>query len=99
MKHFGRTALLLALICALCVPAIAAEEEPSGVVTAVDVARYGQDLLLARPIGMVLTTVGAVTFVAFLPFTAASRDLGNAGKALVVTPGWQTFVRCLGCKI
>jgi hypothetical protein len=92
MKHFGRIALLLTLTCSLCVPAVAAEKEPHGMVMAVD-------LVVARPIGIALTTVGALTFVVFLPFTAASGDVKHAAKALVVDPARHTFVRCLGCKV
>ena len=90
MKHFGRTALLLTLTCALCVPAGAAEAEPSGLEMAVDLA-------IARPIGIVVMTFGAVGFVLFLPFTVASGDVKNAAKVLLVNPARQTFARCLGC--
>ncbi len=92
MKYLGRTALLLTLTCAFCVPAVAAEEAPHGMVMAVD-------LVIARPIGIALTTVGAVTFVVFLPFTAAGGVVKHAAKALVVDPARHTFVRCLGCKV
>ena len=56
------------------------------------------DLFIARPIGVALTVVGAVTFVASLPFSALGGNVGKAGKALVVDPGRAAFVRCLGCK-
>jgi hypothetical protein len=56
------------------------------------------DILIARPIGAVITVIGAVTFVASLPFSALGGNVGKAGKTLVVDPGRATFVRCLGCK-
>lgn len=55
------------------------------------------DLLVARPLLIVATVIGAGLFVVALPFTAASGDVGRSGKALVVDPGKAAFVRCLGC--
>lgn len=55
------------------------------------------DLLIARPFLIAATAVGAVAFVVSLPFTAASGSVGKAGQALVVDPGKEAFVRCLGC--
>lgn len=55
------------------------------------------DLLIARPILIVATVIGAGLFVVALPFTAAGGNIGRTGKALVVDPGKAAFVRCLGC--
>jgi len=55
------------------------------------------DLLIARPLLIAATVVGAGLFVIALPFTAASGGIGASGKALVVDPGKAAFVRCLGC--
>ncbi len=55
------------------------------------------DLLFARPLQIALTALGTATFLATLPFTAASGSVGNAGEALVVDPAKAAFVRCLGC--
>ena len=55
------------------------------------------DLLIARPLGMVFTAIGATAFVITLPFTAIAGNVGEAGEALVVEPAKATFVRCLGC--
>ncbi len=55
------------------------------------------DLLIARPLLIGATAIGAVAFVVSLPFTAAGGNVGEAGKALVVEPGKAAFVRCLGC--
>src|SRR3990167_7146018 len=55
------------------------------------------DLLVARPLLIGATAIGAVAFVVSLPFTAAGGNIGEAGKALVVEPGEAAFVRCLGC--
>ncbi len=55
------------------------------------------DLLIARPLLIAATIVGAGLFVISLPFTAAGGNVGASGKALVVDPGKAAFVRCLGC--
>ena len=56
------------------------------------------DLIIARPVGVVLTALGAAAFVASLPFSALGGNIGKAGKVLVVDPARAAFVRCLGCK-
>jgi len=55
------------------------------------------DLLIARPLLIVATVIGAGAFVVSLPFTALGGNVGDAGQALVVEPGKAAFVRCLGC--
>jgi len=55
------------------------------------------DLVIARPIGAVVTAVGATAFVVSLPFTALAGNTAEAGQELVVRPGRETFMRCLGC--
>lgn len=55
------------------------------------------DLLIARPLLIAATVIGAGAFVVSLPFTAAGGNVGEAGRALVVEPGKAAFVRCLGC--
>ncbi len=92
MKHIGRIALLLTLASALSAPVFAApEDEPTAL------AMTG-DLVIARPIGMVITVVGAVAFVVSLPFSAAGGNVGQAAETLVIGPAKATFLRCLGCK-
>jgi hypothetical protein len=55
------------------------------------------DLLIARPLLVVATVIGAGAFVVSLPFTALGGGVGEAGQALVVEPAKAAFVRCLGC--
>ncbi|MEZ1317542.1 multidrug transporter [Pseudomonas fluorescens] len=55
------------------------------------------DLLIARPLLIAATVIGAGAFVVSLPFTALGGNVGEAGQALVVDPGKAAFVRCLGC--
>ena len=58
----------------------------------------GGDLLIARPVLLGITAVGAVGFVASLIFSAAGGNIAEAADTLVVKPGEATFVRCLGCR-
>nr|WP_244309247.1 multidrug transporter [Pseudomonas duriflava] len=55
------------------------------------------DLLIARPLLIAATAIGAGAFVVSLPFTLLGGNVGEAGQALVVEPGKAAFVRCLGC--
>lgn len=55
------------------------------------------DLLIARPLLVAATVIGAGVFVVSLPFTALGGGVGDAGQALVVDPAKAAFVRCLGC--
>jgi len=55
------------------------------------------DLLVARPLGLVLTAVGTAAFVVSLPLTALSGSVAESAETLVLGPAETTFVRCLGC--
>jgi len=85
-------ALLLGLM--LVFPALGyaeiVDEDPSAL------AMTG-DLIIARPLLLVLTAVGTVTYVVALPFTLLGGNAKQAGNTLVVEPAMSTFVRCLGC--
>lgn len=56
------------------------------------------DLVVARPIGLVMTAAGAAAFVVSLPFTAMAGHVSEAAETLVIGPAETTFVRCLGCR-
>ncbi len=56
------------------------------------------DLLVARPIGLVMFGLGSVTYVATLPFSLLGGNAGDAGKTLVLEPAEEVFMRCLGCR-
>lgn len=92
MKFMNRLLLPLALTCMISVPAVAAPEHETGAEAAVF------DILVARPLGIVITGVGAALFVVSLPFSAAGGNIGEAGKLLVIDPARETFLRCLGCR-
>ena len=92
MDFKNRLLLALALTCLISVPAVAAPEDGPTAQAAV------ADILVARPLGVVVTAVGAVLFVVSLPFSAIGGNVGEAAKLLVVRPARETFVRCLGCR-
>ncbi len=54
------------------------------------------DAVIARPIGLLTTIVGAAAFVVSLPFTLPSKSVDRAKEALVVTPARYTFKRPIG---
>lgn len=55
------------------------------------------DLVVARPVGLAITAIGAAAFVVSLPLSAIGGNVDGAAKMLVVGPARETFVRCLGC--
>jgi hypothetical protein len=55
------------------------------------------DLLVARPLLIVATVLGAGLFIIASPFAAAGGNFKATGQALVVDPARAAFVRCLGC--
>ncbi|MDO8860180.1 hypothetical protein Q6D67_00585 [Haliea sp. E1-2-M8] len=55
------------------------------------------DLLLARPIGVVMTVGGTAAWIVSLPFTLMAGHAGEAAETLMVGPAESTFLRCLGC--
>ena len=56
------------------------------------------DLLVARPLGVVLTVGGTAVWLVSLPFTLLAGHAGEAAETLVLGPGESTFMRCLGCR-
>jgi len=51
------------------------------------------DLLFARPLGIVAGLVGTTIFVAALPFTIPSGNVGNAADMFIVQPFQFSFTR------
>jgi len=56
------------------------------------------DLLVARPLLVGATLVGTALFIVSLPFSLASGSVGSTAESLVLEPGREAFVRCLGCS-
>ncbi|EWC42115.1 multidrug transporter [Pseudomonas stutzeri] len=104
MNLFRSTAVVLALTTGLlAIPAQAesvpqnASGDPMYTVEAPKAYSMVGDLIIARPLLIAATAIGAGVFVVSLPFTALGGNVGEAGEALVVEPGKAAFVRCLGC--
>ena len=104
MNLFRSTAAVLALTTGLlALPAHAesvpqnASGDPMYSVEAPKAYSMVGDLIIARPLLIAATAIGAGVFVVSLPFTAAGGNVKEAGQALVVEPGMAAFVRCLGC--
>ncbi len=55
------------------------------------------DGLIARPLGLAATAIGAAVFIATLPFSLPSGNAEEVGRVLVRDPAVYTFQRCLGC--
>lgn len=55
------------------------------------------DVVLARPMLLVGTVIGAAAFVVSLPFTVLGGNVKESADTLVVGIAHSTFVRCLGC--
>lgn len=81
------------ILSGLTAPAALAgpEDEPSG-------GEMMVDALVARPIGLATTAVGVAAFIVTLPFSALGGNVDKAADKLVLDPGRETFVRCLGCR-
>lgn len=54
------------------------------------------DAVLARPLGLLATVVGAAVWVVSLPFTLPSGSADEAAQGLVGDPAAYTFKRPLG---
>lgn len=105
MNLFRTSAAVLALTTGLMALPAQAETvqqqntsgDPTYTVNAPSGFAMAGDLLIARPLLIGATAIGAGLFVVSLPFSALGGNVGAAGKALVVDPGKEAFVRCLGC--
>ena len=102
MNLFRSTAVVLALTTGLmALPVMASQNNQSGdpayELEAPPAYAMAGDLIIARPLLIAATIIGAGLFVVSLPFTALGGNVGEAGKAFVVDPGKEAFVRCLGC--
>lgn len=56
------------------------------------------DLLVARPVLLVATVLGAAIFIVSSPFSLLGGNFKEAAETLVVQPGKAFAVRCLGCS-
>ena len=56
------------------------------------------DLVVARPIGLVMVVGGTAAWLVSLPFTLLSGHASEAAGTLIGGPVETTFMRCLGCR-
>ncbi len=95
MSAWKKLALIPVLTLALAAPpALALDQEQVG--REPTTAEMYADGLIARPLGVVASVVGAVVFVVTLPFTIPSKSVDSAAKQLVAVPAQYTFKRPLG---
>lgn len=59
--------------------------------------RMMADMVIARPLLVGATAVGAAIFLVSLPFTCLAGNVRQASHTLVEVPGDAAFKRCLGC--
>lgn len=94
-KALGRTGPALMLLTLFIAP------QPGWTQSSIDerpnAFAMAGDLVVARPIGLVLTAVGGAAFLVSLPFTALAGSVAESAETLVLGPAETTFVRCLGC--
>ena len=69
----------------------AVDENPNGF------AMLG-DLVVARPVGLLLTVGGTALWLVSLPFSLLAGNAGDVADNLILGPGEQTCMRCLGCR-
>jgi hypothetical protein len=55
------------------------------------------DGIVARPLGLASTVIGAGLFIITLPFSAGGGNVDQARERFIDEPVWYTFRRCLGC--
>lgn len=66
------------------------KEDPSALAMA-------SDLVVVRPVMFGITVIGSAVWLLALPFSAAGGNIKQSADTLVLGPGKNTFVRCLGC--
>ena len=109
MNPFRATAAVLAFSTALLtLPAQAEEVQSSGsssnasgnsIYNSEAPKGYAMmgDLLIARPLLIAVTVVGAAAFIVSFPFSLMGGNVGDSAQSLVGDPMREAFVRCLGC--
>ncbi len=102
MRFMNSTVVAVLVLCLLVpVPLVFAEGQYDGKSAReakrdVSGEEMVADLVFARPIGFLGLVFGSVAFVAALPFTLPTKQVGEAGRKLVVAPAKYTFARRLG---
>jgi len=88
----------LAAAAAIAVSAFAAEAQSPNVVVddTPSAPAMAFDLVVVRPLSLVVTVAGAGLYVLQLPIAMAQMDFSTPAKKLIVEPAQYTFTRPLG---
>ena len=98
MSRTTRIMMAMSMALLLSMPQLSMAASKSGIVVEEPTAlAMTGDALVARPVGLVITIIGAAAFLVTLPFSLLGGNAGEAAKTLVGGPAKTTFVRCLGC--
>ncbi|MFT5709446.1 MAG: hypothetical protein ACI8QT_000132 [Halioglobus sp.] len=98
MKIRARSNRAVIMLFAGCMLAPQALWAQSSMDESPNAAKMAADLVIARPIGLVMTVAGTAAFIVSLPFTLLAGSTGEAAETLMIGPAKTTFSRCLGCK-
>ena len=103
MSHAGRITTALLISCLMLPQTLWAQDAAAmGREGAVDENPNGfamlGDLVVARPVGLLLTVGGTALWLVSLPFSLLAGNAGDVADNLILGPGEQTFMRCLGCR-
>ena len=98
LRSFVAVALASALLVVQAAPALADVTNISGNIEAEHEVPVILDALILRPVGMIVTGLGAGMFCMIAPIMAITRptDLGKPFRALVIAPARYTWVDPLG---
>ena len=95
MNHHKSLVSAVAAVCLLLTTSLARADQYGDYEQPSAEAMAG-DAVVVRPLGLVATVLGTVTFIVALPFTIPSGSVGSSAKALIGDPASYTFNRPLG---
>ncbi|MFH2044434.1 MAG: hypothetical protein ABIK92_04740 [Pseudomonadota bacterium] len=98
-NNFKKLTISLLIFCLIIIPSASFATLENGSATGEkgpNALEYTLDLLIARPIGIVLVPVGAVIFAVAYPFTLIDDSTDKAYDALLGQNIDYTFKRSLG---
>ena len=85
------------LLTAVCVLAICSGSVTSGFADGTgSPGAVVADVIVARPVCLAVTVIGAAFFVVSLPIAAIAKSVKSSGHTLVIKPAQATFTRPLG---
>jgi hypothetical protein len=98
IRSLVAVSLMSALLLSSAAPALADTMSSAGNSEEAHSVPVVFDVMFLRPIGMVVTALGAVSFCAVAPILAITRptDMGGPFRALVMAPAHYTWVDPIG---